>query len=63
LLEPEKISDFSDAHRIVQGWMSTVNLSGAFVLAEPAFEIVEPQDMTVEQYQASHALDYDEISP
>ena len=40
-----------------------MNLSGAFALAEPAFDVVEPQDMTVEQYQASHALDYDDISP
>jgi len=63
LLEREKISDFDAAHRIVQGWMSAVNLTGAFELAEPAFGIVEPQDMTVDQYQTSHALDYDDISP
>ena len=43
--------------------MSAVQLSGAFVLAEPGFRIVEPQDMTVEEYQTSHALDYDDISP
>jgi len=43
--------------------MSAVNLTGAFELAAPAFGIVEPQDMTVDQYQTSHALDYDDISP
>jgi hypothetical protein len=63
LLEREKISDFDAAHRIVQGWMSTINLPGAFALADPAFEIVEPQDMTVDHYQTSYALDYDDISP
>lgn len=63
LAEREKITDFDAARGIVQGWMSAVNLSGAFVLAEPAFGIVEPQDMTVDQYQTSYALDYDDISP
>ena len=43
--------------------MSAVNLSGAFVLADPAFIVVEPQEMTVDYYQASRALDYGDISP
>jgi hypothetical protein len=63
LAEPAKIADFNAARGIIQGWMNAMNLSGAFALAEPAFDVVEPQDMTVEQYQASHALDYDDISP
>src|SRR5262249_51221651 len=63
LLEPDKISDFEATHQIVRDWMSAINLSGAFVLADPAFEIVEPRDMTVDHYQASHALDYDDLSP
>jgi hypothetical protein len=63
LAEREKITDFETARGVVHGLMSTVNLSGAFVLAVPSFSIVEPQDMTVDQYQASDALDYDDISP
>ena len=63
LAEPAKIADFNAARGIIQGWMNAMNLSGGFALAEPAFDVVEPQDMTVEQYQASHALDYDDISP
>jgi hypothetical protein len=63
LAEEAKIPDFDAARGIVQGWMSAVNLSGAFVLADPAFIVLEPQDMTVDYYQASHALDYDDISP
>jgi hypothetical protein len=63
LAEREKIADFDGARRIVQSFISAVNWSGRFALAHPAFDVVEPQDMTVEQYQASHALDYDDISP
>jgi hypothetical protein len=63
LAEREKIADFDAARRIVQSFISVVNWSDRFALAEPAFDILEPQDMTVEQYQASHALDYDDISP
>lgn len=46
LLEPERISDFEAARQIVQGWIAAISLTGAFVLAEQAFEILEPQDMT-----------------
>ena len=63
LAEREKIADFDAARRIVQSFISAVSWPGTFALAEPAFEVLEPRDMTVEQYQASHALDYDEISP
>lgn len=63
LLEREKISDFGSAYGIVQGWMKTVSWAGGFVLADPAFAIVEPQDIILDQYQASHAVDYDDISP
>lgn len=63
LAEPEKISDFNASRDIIQGWMGTINWSGTFVLAGEAFEVLEPQDMTVEQYRGSHALDYDDISP
>jgi hypothetical protein len=62
-LEREKIVDLNAAHRIVQKWMNVVSWPTAFLLADPAFEIVEPQDMTVDQYQMSQALDYDDISP
>jgi hypothetical protein len=63
LAEREKIADFNAARGIVQNWMSTISWPSRFALADPAFEVLEPQDMTVEQYQASHALDYDDISP
>ena len=63
LAEREKIADFDAARRIVQSFISAVSWPGRFALAEPAFEVLEPRDMTVEQYQASHALDYDDISP
>lgn len=63
LAEREKIADFNAARGIIQNWMITINWSGGFTLADPAFAVLEPRDMTVEQYQASHALDYDDISP
>ena len=63
LAEQEKIADFNAARDIVQNWMSTIRWPERFALADPAFEVLEPQDMTVEQYQASHALDNDDISP
>ncbi len=63
LLERDKITDFNVARGVVQDLMNAVQLSGEFALAEPGFRIVEPQDMTVEEYQTSHALDYDDISP
>lgn len=58
--EQEKITDFNAARGIIQNWVSTISWPDGFTLADPAFE---PRDMTVEQYQASHALDYDDISP
>jgi hypothetical protein len=63
LAEREKIADFDAARDIVQNWMSTISWPEGFALADPAFEVLEPRDMTVEQYQASHALDYDDLSP
>jgi hypothetical protein len=63
LAEQEKIADLDAARRIVQNWISTISWTDRFVLADPAFAVLEPQDMTVEQYQGSHALDYDDISP
>jgi hypothetical protein len=63
LAEREKIADFNAARDIVQGWMGTISWIERFALGDPAFAVLEPQDMTVEQYQASHALDYDDISP
>jgi len=63
LAEREKIADFNAARGIIQNWVSTISWPGGFALADPAFEVLEPRDMTVEQYQASHALDYDDISP
>jgi hypothetical protein len=63
LAEPAKIADFNAARGIIQNWISAINWSGGFAPADPAFTVLEPQDMTVEQYQASHALDYDDISP
>jgi hypothetical protein len=63
LAEREKIADFDTARRIVQSFISVVHWSDRFTLAERAFDILEPRDMTVEQYQDSHALDYDDISP
>jgi len=63
LLEPQKITDFDSARKIVEGWMGAIGLSGPFTLGDPAFDIVEPRDMTVDQYLSSHALDYDDISP
>lgn len=63
LAEQEKVADFNTARGIIQNWMSTISWLGGFALADPAFDVLEPRDMTVEQYQASHALDYDDISP
>jgi hypothetical protein len=59
----KKVADFNAARGIVQNWMSTISWPDGFALADRAFEVLEPQDMTVEQYQACHALDYDDISP
>lgn len=63
LTEQEKIADFNAAREIIQNWMSTMSWPGGFALADPAFRVLEPRDMTVEEYQGSHALDYDDISP
>jgi hypothetical protein len=43
--------------------MKMISLSSPFALADPAFDMVEPQDMTVDDYLNSHALDYDDVSP
>jgi hypothetical protein len=63
LLEPESVADFDSARRVIGGWMKMVTFSGPFSLADPAFDIVEPQDMTAADYLNSHALDYDDVSP
>lgn len=63
LTERDKIADFAAARGIVANWLGTISWPERFALADRAFEVLEPKDMTVEQYQSSHALDYDDISP
>jgi hypothetical protein len=45
-----------------RGLEKLMSFSSPFSLADPAFEIVEPRDMTLDDYQNSQALDYDDVS-
>jgi hypothetical protein len=63
LLRQGVLQDFDTARADVKKWLSRVTLSGTFVLADPAFALVEPRDMTVEDYFNSYPLDYDDVSP
>jgi hypothetical protein len=51
------ITDFDKSRRVIKDWMKLITHSGPFVLADPPFWLVEQQDMTVEEYLASHPLD------
>ena len=63
LLEASGHIDFSTARKTIRDWLNCVELSTPFALADPAFSLVEPQDMTVQDYLSSHPLDYDDVSP
>jgi hypothetical protein len=62
-LEPQRVTDLDTARKVIENWMKMISLSSPFALADPAFDMVEPQDMTVDDYLNSHALDYDDVSP
>jgi hypothetical protein len=63
LLLPRQEIDFDESRHVIDGWMKLVVFQDPFVLAEPAFALVEREDMTVRDYLASHRLDYDDLSP
>ena len=46
----------------IEKWMKRIEFSGTFVLKHGAFSIVEPRDMSVEDYFGSYAIDYDDVS-
>ena len=63
LLEPQRVTDLDTARKVIENWMKMISLPNSFALADPSFDMVEPQDMTVDDYLNSHALDYDDVSP
>jgi hypothetical protein len=62
LLARDQDIDFDESRRVIERWMRRVALPMPFVLADPAFELVEQEDMTVRDYRLSHPLDYDDLS-
>jgi hypothetical protein len=63
LLRKGVLQDFDTARADLKKWLGRVSFPQIFVLADPAFELVEPSDMTVEDYFNSYPLDYDDVSP
>jgi hypothetical protein len=63
LLKAGTTIDFDVSRTVVDNWISLTNFTPPFVLASPAFYLVEPQDMTVLDYLISYPLDYDDVSP
>jgi hypothetical protein len=62
LLARDQDIDLDESRRVIETWMRRVAFPMPFVLADPAFELVEQEDMTVRDYLASHPLDYDDLS-
>lgn len=65
LLEPGELKpeDFDTARADIEKWMKRIEFSDTFVLREEPFSLVEPRDMSVEDYFNSHLIDYDDVSP
>ncbi len=63
LLEAGTTIDFDAARKDIENWISLTNFTSPFALANPAFNVVQPQDMTVQEYLNSYPLDYDDVSP
>lgn len=64
LLEAGHTIDFDASRKVIESWISLTKFTSPFVLAnDTAFHLVEPQDMTVQDYLNSYPLDYDDISP
>lgn len=63
LLYPDTVTDFATAFANAEKWMNRIKFESAFSLQDPAFSVVEPKDMTVEDYLTSFPLDYDDVSP
>jgi hypothetical protein len=62
LLARDQDIDLDESRRVIEGWMRRVVLPLPFALADPAFELVEQEDMTVRDYLSSQPLDYDDMS-
>lgn len=64
LLEPSVFNteEIDVARDDIEKWMKRIEFSGTFVLKHGAFSIVEPRDMSVEDYFGSYAIDYDDVS-
>ena len=63
LLEAGTIIDFDTSRKVIDNWMSLANFTTPFVLANPPFNLVEPQDMTAQDYLTSYPLDFEDVSP
>jgi hypothetical protein len=63
LLKPDRIQDFDVARTCIQSWIERIRFPSTFSLTNPAFNLVEPRDMTVQDYLTSYPLDYDDVSP
>lgn len=63
LLEPGAKIELDASRVIINAWIRRIRLSAPFSLGNPAFNLVEQRDMTVEDYKQSYRLDYDELSP
>jgi hypothetical protein len=63
LLKAGKTIDFDASRTVIDNWITLTNFTTPFVLANPAFNLVEPQDITAQDYLNSYPLDYDDVSP
>jgi hypothetical protein len=63
LVETGETLDFDAARKTIGDWLGRTALASPFALADPAFSLVEPRDMTVQDYLSSYPLDYDDVSP
>jgi hypothetical protein len=63
LLKVGATIDFDKSRKVIGQWMNLANFTTPFVLANSAFNLVEPQDMTAQDYLTSYPLDYDDVSP
>ena len=63
LLYPDAVTDFSTAVANTEKWMGRIKFENVFSLQDPAFSVLEPKDMTVEDYLTSFPIDYDDVSP
>jgi hypothetical protein len=63
LLERGVKIEFGPSRAIIEEWMRRIKFSPPFSLANPSFWLVEPRDMTAEDYLHSYRLDYDDLSP